>query len=313
MQIDHDQIFKTLGESFFKEFLELFCREEAALMDFSSVEFLRDEHFTDVPRGRKKQMDLVARVRLKTGGFRCVLVHFEFESRRFQPDFGERLFQYFCQLYLRYGIPVVAVAVFTGKSTARTTIPESFELRLTERCGVRYDYHVVNLSQLDYRNFLESNNPLAYALMAKMNWSRQQIVRLKADFLRLMLGSEINPARRTLLMDFIETYMPLVEHEQSEFLSLVQTTKPYREVEKMVTTYELNGIKKGKEIGRKEGWQEGAVLMVQKNILTCLRKRFGKVPVAIERRIQRCADASKLELIYERVLDCTQLSELDLT
>ncbi len=309
MKIDHDQIFKTLCESFFKEFMQLFCSEEAELMDFSTVEFLRDEHFTDVPRGRKKQMDLVARVGLKGGGFRCVLVHFEFESRRLQPDFGERFFQYFCQLYLRYGVPVVGLAVFTGKGTARTTIPESFELRLTERCGVRYDYHAVNLSQLDYRNFLESNNPLAYALMAKMNWSRQQVVRLKADFMRLMLGSEINPARRSLLLDFIETYIPLVEPEQTEFLSLLETTQPYREVERMLTSYELNGIKKGKEIG----FQEGAVLTTQRHILTYLRKRFGKVPVAVERKIQRCADPTKLELVYERALDCTQLSELDLS
>jgi len=37
MAIDHDQIFKQLIESFFREFLELFCAEEARLMDFSRL------------------------------------------------------------------------------------------------------------------------------------------------------------------------------------------------------------------------------------------------------------------------------------
>lgn len=136
------------------------------------------------------------------------------------------------------------VTVLTNKGTAPTTIVESFEPRLTDCCGAKCGFHVVNLSQLDYCNFLESNNPLAYALMAKMNWSRSQIVRLKADFLRQMLGAEINPARRSLLLDFIEADMSLVEAEQSEFLSLAQTAKPFREVEKMITPYRLVGMKK---------------------------------------------------------------------
>ena len=51
MSIDHDQIFKRLIEAFFREFIELFCPVEAALIDFSTVEFLREEHFTDTERG----------------------------------------------------------------------------------------------------------------------------------------------------------------------------------------------------------------------------------------------------------------------
>ena len=52
MAIDHDQIFKQLIESFFREFLELFCPDEARLVNFKEVQFLREEHFTDVKRGK---------------------------------------------------------------------------------------------------------------------------------------------------------------------------------------------------------------------------------------------------------------------
>ncbi len=36
-RIDHDQIFKQLIEAFFREFMELFCPDEAALIDFTRV------------------------------------------------------------------------------------------------------------------------------------------------------------------------------------------------------------------------------------------------------------------------------------
>ena len=52
--------------------------------------------------------------------------------------------------------------------------------------------------------------------MAKMDYNRRERVRLKADFLRWILGTPVDPARRGLLVDFVETYMPLAGGEQSE-------------------------------------------------------------------------------------------------
>jgi len=66
MPIGHDQIFKTLIQAFFREFTEPFQPEEAALIDSDRVEFLKQEHFTDVPRGKRKRLDL-ARIFHKRG------------------------------------------------------------------------------------------------------------------------------------------------------------------------------------------------------------------------------------------------------
>ena len=85
------------SKRFFREFLELFCPAEERLIDFSRVEFLREEHFTDVERGLRRRLDLVARVGLKAGGEKFVLVHRRVRgvaSRK--PDFPRRMFQYFC-------------------------------------------------------------------------------------------------------------------------------------------------------------------------------------------------------------------------
>ncbi|MFM9961970.1 MAG: hypothetical protein ACKV2Q_12180 [Planctomycetaceae bacterium] len=66
--IDHDQIYKLLWEAFFREAMELFCPAEAELIDFGQVEFLREEFFTDVRSGKRRRLDLVAKVGLKKGG-----------------------------------------------------------------------------------------------------------------------------------------------------------------------------------------------------------------------------------------------------
>ena len=78
--LKHDQIFKTLIKEFFQEFMFSFLPDIAEEIDFKSTEFLEQEFFTDINRGRKKLLDLVAKVRLKTGEEEFVLIHTEFES-----------------------------------------------------------------------------------------------------------------------------------------------------------------------------------------------------------------------------------------
>ena len=74
MAIDHDQIFKNLIEAFFREFMQLFFASIAEQIDFSTVEFLRKEYFTDVQLGKRRAMDLVVKVRLVNGQVRFVLI-----------------------------------------------------------------------------------------------------------------------------------------------------------------------------------------------------------------------------------------------
>lgn len=115
MSIDHDQVFKTLIEAFFSEFMFLFCPAEAALIDFSKVEFLRKEYFTDIQRGNRREMDLVVKVLLKNGSEKYILIHIEFESKRPNRDFARRMYRYYCQLFLRYDSEIVPIVVFGSR------------------------------------------------------------------------------------------------------------------------------------------------------------------------------------------------------
>lgn len=301
MTVDHDQVFKQLVEAFFREFLELFCPIEAAQIDFRNVEFLREELFTDVQRGRRKRLDLVSKVRMKRGGERFILVHFEFEASRKDQNFPQRMFEYFCQLFLRHRLPVVPIAVFSDNAEWTESVPDCFELTLSPRSRVRFDFHLIKLSQLDYRPFLKSANPLAFALMAKMKYTRRQRVRLKADFLRLILRSGVDAARESLLVEFVETYMPLrTADEVHQFDELVQVDESYVEVRNMVTAYEKVGIEKGIEKGKLEA------------LLLLLDERFENLPDAIRRKVRRINSSKRIDELLLAVLKVKSLSELGL-
>lgn len=310
MRIDHDQIFKTLIEHFFREFMELFFPDSAKLIDFSAVTFLREELFTDLQRGRKKLLDLVVKVKLKNGETRILLVHIEFESQRRPIDYPKRMFEYFCVLFLRYRSPIMSVAVFTDEKAWQEPVSDVFEMQFPEGTGLRFKYRILKLGDIDYRTFLGSNNPLAYALMARMKWSRREIVRLKADFLRLILGTGVDPARRSLLVDFIETYMPLASHELQEFREIVVEEEPYRGVQKMATVWELDGIKKGEQIGLEKGRMEAEVTTRQTTLIRIIRKRFGRVSKATIAKIETITECQRLDDLIDSVLDATQLSDI---
>ena len=299
MAVDHDQIFKTLLKAFFREFLELFLPEEAQAIDFRRVEFLEQETFTDLPSGRRKQLDLVVKVGLKGGGREFILVHVELQAGR-DTGFPQRMFEYCCQLFLRYREPVVPVAVFTDDAVWRKQIPDTFELKVGERVYVQFRYHLIKLRNLHYRKFLDSDNPLAYALMAKMRYDRRQRVRLKAEFLRLILRARVKPARRSLLLEFVETYAPLDSGEKPEFNRLVAEEPEYREVKRMITTYEKRGIEKG------------IIDAKQEDVLLVLEKKFGQLRPQTKRSIRRTRSKGRLDDLLLSALDAGSEDELGL-
>ncbi len=138
--------------------------------------------------------------------------------------------------------------------------------------------------------------------MAKMDYNRRERVRLKADFLRLILRSPVDPARRSLLVHFVETYLPLAASEKAEFQQIVTADQEYAEVEQMITVYEKEGIKKGRQEGLEKGRQE--VLILQ------LEKRFGKLDDAVKRRVRRIRSAARLDSLLLAVLDAKSVEDL---
>lgn len=145
-------------------------------------------------------------------------------------------------------------------------------------------------------------------------------MRLKADFLRLILRAGVDPARRSLLVDFVETYMPLQTEEETQFVQLVREGKTYAEVKQMVTTYEKAGRKQGRaegiEKGRAEGIEKGLEKGLEKgkleSLLLVMEKRFPKMSDDVRRKVERMTSTKRIDELLVAALSAKSLSDLPL-
>lgn len=64
--MDHDQRFKSLLREFFPDLLRLFWPVWAERFDFDTLVWLEQEVFTDPPQGKRRTVDLVAQLQLRT-------------------------------------------------------------------------------------------------------------------------------------------------------------------------------------------------------------------------------------------------------
>jgi hypothetical protein len=102
-------------------------------------------------------------------------------------------------------------------------------------------------------------------------------------------------ARKSLLINIIETYMRLSETEEEEFRRLIRQEE-LQEVTHMLTIYEERGIIKGKRDA----------------LLKQLRFKFGDVPEAVAAKVQAIDTEAALDALLERVLQATTLADMGL-
>ena len=108
-QIDHDKLYKELIINFFKEFMDGFFPEASSYIDYNYLEFLQQDTVVDVRQKEKKVIDILVKTKLR-GEEGYVLVHVEPQAQK-QGSFNERMFRYFCNLYLKHDMKILPVAV----------------------------------------------------------------------------------------------------------------------------------------------------------------------------------------------------------
>jgi Domain of unknown function (DUF4351) len=304
-EIDHDQLFKKLIGTFFIEFLELFAPELSNYIDYQSLEFLPQEHFTDIIDGEQRIMDLVARVTLKRRpnepdvGKVSVIINCEHESSSV-ANFDRRLFFYFAQLYRDYLEPVYPIVIYSFDTPKKKKEGNQHQVKLPGLKVLEFNYLTIQLNQLSWRDFLKQKNPVAAALMAKMKVDPADRAKVKIECLRAIATLQLDPARVALLSWFVDSYLALNQTEELEFLEKIDKIKPKQEKEQvmqMVTSWMEQGIEQGEE--------RIALKMVQR----ILFRRIGVIEPEIDQQL-RSLSVSKLESLFDAALDFNELPEL---
>ncbi|RCJ39081.1 flagellar assembly protein H [Nostoc minutum NIES-26] len=244
--IDHDRLFKELLSTFFIEFLDLFLPQVASQIDRDSIQFLPQEVFTDVTSGEKKEIDLLAQVRYQ-GQETCFLIHVENQSYT-QTAFAKRMFKYFARLHEKYDLPIYPVVLFSFDEPLRPE-PQIYRVTFPDLNVLEFRFAAIQLNRLSWRDFLTQPNPVAAALMSKMNIPKLERPQVKAQCLRLLATLRLDPARMQLISGFVDTYLRLDDTEKQVFQATISTMglDEQEEVMEIVTSWQEEGAQKAKE------------------------------------------------------------------
>ncbi|MBE8992123.1 Rpn family recombination-promoting nuclease/putative transposase [Nostoc sp. LEGE 12450] len=244
--IDHDRLFKELLSTFFIDFLDLFLPQVASQIDRNSIQLLPQEVFNDVTSGEKKEIDLLAQVRYQQQDT-CFLIHVENQSYT-ETAFAKRMFKYFARLHEKYDLPIYPVVIFSFDEPKRAE-PQNYRVTFGDLKVLEFQFVAIQLNRLSWRDFLTQPNPVAAALMSKMNISKQERPQVKAECLRLLATLKLDPARMQLISGFVDTYLRLDDTEKQVFQAAISTMglNEQEEIMEIVTSWQQEGAQKTRE------------------------------------------------------------------
>jgi predicted transposase YdaD len=310
--LDHDRLFKELLSTFFLDFLALFLPEVLTYLDPASLTFLEKEIFTDVTAGERHEADLIvqAQFRQRPSFF---LIHVETQASN-QSDFGQRMFRYFARLYEKYNTPVYPIVIFSY-DRPKTPAPREFQVSFPDFSVLTFNYRVIQLNQLHWRDFLNQPNPVASALMAKMQIAPADRPKVKAECLRLLVTLKLDPARMQMISGFVDTYLKLTSDEETTFnleIGHIESTNQ-EQVMEIVTSWMERGIEQGLEqglkTGRQEGRQEGRREGEIRILLRLLTIMLGPLPAQTQAQIQGLTEP-QLDQLSDRLPGYKALDDL---
>ena len=331
--IYHDRLFKELLTTFFVEFIELFFPEVLNYLDTENIEFLSQEIFTDVTSGEKHQADMVVKARFQDEESYFLINVEPFADDR--GEFGRRMFRYFARLWEKYNLPVYPILVLSFKYPLKRQ-SSNFQISLPDLEVINFQYRVVQLNQMNWRDFVDRPNPVASALMSKMKIAKKDRVKVKAQCLRLLVSLSLNPAKMQMISGFVDTYLDLSPLEEIEFEEEIRKfSQPIQEGVMQITTSWMRqgleqgiaqgleqgieqGIAQGLERGLERGIEQGIAQGLEQGIerekvliIRLLKRKFGDegINVDLEARIM-ALKIDVIERLGEEILDFSTIEDL---
>jgi hypothetical protein len=303
----HDQVFKGLIGTFLPDFVTLVAPEPAARLDLSDWELLDKEIFTDWPKGRRRELDLLAEVALADGSGRTALVHVEIEARS-RPEISPRLASYAMQIRLRHGRPVLPLLLCLRRGRPGIHLEDS---ALDTDLGPelwRFRYYSLGLERCPAEDFLVRDQPLAWALAALMRPNGLSRAQHKMACLQRIAAARLDELPRLLLANCVETYLELEGRDAEEWQALQAQGGPEERAMRAVKlTWAEKLINQGVEEGRAQGLD-----LFRQTLLKQLALRFGPLPEEVKQRVAAISSAERLSQMAEQILVARSLEEMGL-
>jgi hypothetical protein len=257
---DHDQRFKQMLEAFWSDLLSLLVPVLPEEIRWLPPVFLPQEHYTDLPQGERRSVDLVARLDPNPGD--SLLVHVEVEGQ-YRSEFPERMWSYYAQLYLRHKCPVVSLALYLkggppGRQSSR------FVVSAHGRTGSEFYFESLGLSGAKAEEYLVRPEKLCIGLAALMRYSGGGEAEHRFACMQRLSREEMTDVQRVLLLDCVEAYLPLRESAQRARYEALLAQEPQERIKHMELSWSQRIHQEGHQEGRQEGLQEGSLGVLNK-------------------------------------------------
>ena len=301
---NHDRLFKELLSTFFLEFIELFFPSILEYLDRSCLNFIDKEVFTDVTAGETHEFDLLIQSKFKGQSY-SFLIHVENESSS-KTDFNERMFRYFARLHEKFALPIYPIVVFSYDRPFREAT-NKYVVEFPDRQVLEFNYAVVQLNRLNWRDFLKNRNPVAAALMAKMKIAPQERPQVKLECLRLLATLRLDVAKTRMISGFVDSYLKLDEQEEEIFQNQISKINSEEKQKIMVitTSWKEEGIREGLE----QGIEQGRKLELIESILEILEFKSIKLSAILEEEV-KALKMTQLKKLRKVALESNNIEEI---
>ena len=267
--------------------------EIASTIAPNSIVFLQQEYFADLVEGEEKVIDLLVEVK-QAGRDATFLVHMEAQASS-QANFNRRMFHYFARLHQRHLKDIYPIVVFSFDQPYRAE-PDAYQVEFPNLRVLEFRFRSIQLNRMNWRDFLDQPNPVAAALMSKMQIAPEDRPKVKAECLRLLATLRLDPARTRLISGFVDVYLRLNQQEEAMFqaeLGKLEVSE-WEDVMQIVTSWMEQGIEQGE----------------RSLILRLLTRKVGEISDITRSQIE-VLSIFQLEALGEALLDFREIADLD--
>ena len=212
-------------------------------------------------QGQNRRADKLFRVWLKNGEQQWLFIHIEAQGYA-DRGFDRRMYEYYSRIEAKYGLPIVALAIYTDadRSCHFSHYRHSF-------WGTELFYKFNTFVLLDYppEELIKSNNIFATVLEAawqalkKGKWDQEALLASKLELVRRLYAKGFSKKKIHSALGFILYYVNFEKPEYSTIFgdainAITKTKATMGVIELIQEELKKQAWKEGREEGREEGF-----------------------------------------------------------
>ncbi|WP_197072988.1 hypothetical protein [Paenibacillus sp. FSL R5-0912] len=180
---------------------------------------------------------------------------------------------------------IIPIAIFTSDEIREEQ--DILEMSIPEHQILRFQFLKVELRKQNWRQFINSDNAVAAALLAKMGYTTREAREVRGEFLRMFmqLKARLDQGRLALIMSVADLYFKQDRAQDEEILR--ELMKQYPEEGEAIMELMPHWKRWGYEEGKAEGKEEAQAEIIRKLLL------HGFTPEVVSKAVELPLDEIK--------------------